>query len=157
MLSEILLSQVISQFIFMCGQAALVIIFMFLAFGVSINGSIFLVMFLAVMQGLCGMSFGFFISAACDLERTAVQVSLGSFYPILLLSGIIWPIEGMPYILRKFSIGLPLTLATSSLRSIMSRGWGLTEFDVYIGFVVTFGWIIIFLILTMICFGIKRY
>ena len=27
----------------------------------------------------------------------AMQATVGSFYPILLLSGILWPVEGMPY------------------------------------------------------------
>ena len=32
--------------------------------------------------------------------QDAIQLSLGSFYPNLLLSGIIWPLEGMPDYLR---------------------------------------------------------
>lgn len=30
---------------------------------------------------------GFVISAFCELERNAIQLALGSFYPTLLLSG----------------------------------------------------------------------
>lgn len=30
---------------------------------------------------------GFVISAICELERNAIQLALGSFYPTLLLSG----------------------------------------------------------------------
>ena len=33
-------------------------------------------------------------------HQDAIQLSLGSFYPNLLLSGIIWPLEGMPDYLR---------------------------------------------------------
>ena len=33
--------------------------------------------------------------------QDAIQLSLGSFYPNLLLSGIIWPLEGMPDYLRS--------------------------------------------------------
>jgi len=32
-------------------------------------------------------SAGFVISAICELERNAIQLALGSFYPTLLLSG----------------------------------------------------------------------
>ena len=33
------------------------------------------------------MSFGFLISALCDSQAVAMQLSIGSFYPNLLLSG----------------------------------------------------------------------
>jgi ABC-type multidrug transport system permease subunit len=97
---EILFSHVVTQFVVMCGQTALVLLFMIVVFGVTNNGDIILVIILTILQGLCGMCFGFVISAICELERNAIQLALGSFYPTLLLSGVIWPIEGMPYILR---------------------------------------------------------
>lgn len=97
---EILFSHVVTQFVVMCGQTALVLIFMILVFEVTCNGDIFGVIVLTLLQGMCGMCFGFVISAICELERNAIQLALGSFYPTLLLSGVIWPIEGMPFILR---------------------------------------------------------
>lgn len=97
---EILFSHVVTQFVVMCGQTALVLIFMIVVFEVTCNGDIFGVIVLTLLQGMCGMCFGFVISAICELERNAIQLALGSFYPTLLLSGVIWPIEGMPFILK---------------------------------------------------------
>lgn len=84
---EILCSHVVTQFVVMCGQTALVLIFMILVFGVDCNGDIGWVIVLTLLQGLCGMCFGFVISAICEHERNAIQLALGSFYPTLLLSG----------------------------------------------------------------------
>ncbi|XP_039293185.1 ABC transporter G family member 23 isoform X4 [Nilaparvata lugens] len=153
---EILFSHVITQFVVMCGQTALVLIFMILVFGVECKGDIFLVIILTILQGLCGMCFGFVISAICELERNAIQLALGSFYPTLLLSGVIWPVEGMPVILRYISACLPLTLATTSLRSMLTRGWFITEPDVYLGFISTIIWIVLFLSISMIVLKVKR-
>ncbi|XP_037919474.1 ABC transporter G family member 23 isoform X2 [Hermetia illucens] len=153
---EILFSHVVTQFIVMCGQTALVLIFMLLVFGVTNNGSLVLVVILTLLQGMCGMCFGFVISAVCELERNAIQLALGSFYPTLLLSGVIWPIEGMPIVLRYISLVLPLTLATSSLRCILARGWDLLMSDVYLGFIATIAWILLFLVITMIVLRVKR-
>ncbi|XP_026754032.1 ABC transporter G family member 23 isoform X1 [Galleria mellonella] len=153
---EILFSHVVTQFVVMCGQTALVLIFMISVFGVKNNGNIVFVIMLTLLQGLCGMCFGFVISAACELERNAIQLALGSFYPTLLLSGVIWPIEGMPWILRYVSLCLPLTLATTSLRSILTRGWPLTDPDVYMGFVSTLIWIALFLVVTLTILKFKR-
>ena len=40
-----------------------------------------------------------------------MQLSIGSFYPNLLLSGILWPLEGMPPALQYVAKFLPNTLA----------------------------------------------
>lgn len=154
--TEILLSHVMTQFVVMCGQTALVLIFMIVVFGVTNNGEIGWIVVLTILQGLCGMCFGFVISAICELERNAIQLALGSFYPTLLLSGVIWPIEGMPLVLRYVSLCLPLTLATTSLRSILARGWSIMEPDVYMGFVSTIAWIALFLIVTVLVLKFKR-
>ncbi|XP_054273379.1 ABC transporter G family member 20 isoform X2 [Macrosteles quadrilineatus] len=153
---EILFSHVITQFVVMCGQTALVLIFMIVVFEVECKGDIFLVIILTILQGLCGMCFGFVISAICELERNAIQLALGSFYPTLLLSGVIWPVEGMPLVLQYISACLPLTLATTSLRSILTRGWYITEPDVWLGFVSTITWIVLFLSISLIVLKMKR-
>ncbi|CAH0721324.1 unnamed protein product, partial [Brenthis ino] len=153
---EILFSHVVTQFVVMVGQTALVLVFMILVFGVKCNGNIAYVVMLTLLQGLCGMCFGFVISAACELERNAIQLALGSFYPTLLLSGVIWPIEGMPWALRGAALCLPLTLATGALRAVLTRGWPLSEPDVYLGFVATLSWIALFLIVTILILRFKR-
>lgn len=51
---------------------------------------------------------------------------------------------------------MPLTLATSALRSILTRGWGLMEFEVYMGFVATISWIALFLVITMVALKLKQ-
>ncbi|XP_031785392.1 ABC transporter G family member 23 isoform X1 [Nasonia vitripennis] len=153
---EILFSHVVTQFVVMCGQTALVLIFMILVFGVECKGDIGWVIVLTILQGLCGMCFGFVISAICELERNAIQLALGSFYPTLLLSGVIWPVEGMPTVLRYVSQGLPLTMATTSLRSMLTRGWSIVEPDVYNGFISTIIWIVAFLTISMLVLKFKR-
>ncbi|XP_050449540.1 ABC transporter G family member 23 isoform X2 [Cataglyphis hispanica] len=154
--SEILFSHVVTQFVVMCGQTALVLIFMILVFNVECAGPIGWVIILTILQGLCGMCFGFLISAICELERNAIQLALGSFYPTLLLSGVIWPVEGMPTFLRYVSQGLPLTMATTALRSMLTRGWGIKEPNVHNGFFSTIIWIVVFLSISLIVLRIKR-
>ncbi|XP_046993217.1 ABC transporter G family member 20 [Schistocerca americana] len=153
---EVLFSHVITQFVVMCGQTALVLIFMIVVFGVQCKGDIGWVVVLTILQGLCGMCFGFVISAICELERNAIQLALGSFYPTLLLSGVIWPVEGMPIVLQYISLGLPLTMATTGLRSMLSRGWTITQPEVYNGFIATITWIVLFLTISLIVLKVKR-
>ena len=79
------------------------------------------------------MSFGFLISSVCNSQAVAMQLSIGSFYPCLLLSGILWPLEGMSHWLQTISQLLPNTLACQSMRNIMLRGWDVSEPEVYLG------------------------
>lgn len=62
----------------------------------------------------------------------------------------------MPVLLRYISYCLPLTMATTSLRSILTRGWNLFEPDVYLGFVSTISWIVLFLSISMAVLKFKR-
>ncbi|CAI5654764.1 unnamed protein product [Oreochromis niloticus] len=83
------------------------------------EGSLVLVIILIVLQGVTGISFGLVISSAIDDEQSANQAALGIFYPNLILSGIIWPVECIPYPLRYLSLVLPQTYASEALRCIM--------------------------------------
>jgi hypothetical protein len=65
---------------------------------------------------------GLMISSLCSTEESVLQLTLASFYPILLMSGIIWPIEAQPLVLAQVSKFLPLTFATDALRCILEKG-----------------------------------
>jgi len=153
---EVMFAHVVAQFVVMVVQVAFVLIFMILVFEVPARGPMIWVITLTLLQGLCGMAFGLVVSALCDNEQDAIQLSLGSFYPNLLLSGIIWPLEGMPDTLRYISYALPQTFACQALRGVMSRGWGLEWLPVYRGFMVSIVWIVGLLTLSAIILRIRR-
>lgn len=154
--AEILFSQVLTQFTVMFSQTIFVLLFSFYFFEVTLRGDIWLVLFLCVLNGLCGMSFGFVIACAVDTERTATYVAMGSFLPIVMLCGIIWPIEGMYPLLKIVAFFLPLTKPTESLRSILQRGWGINNPVVYNGFIMISTWVLVFLILTILLLKFKK-
>ncbi|CAH0554732.1 unnamed protein product [Brassicogethes aeneus] len=78
---EVLFSHVLTQFVVMFGQTFLVLFAMFYVFDLECKGNMFLVFLLSMLNGLSGMCFGFVISAVCDLERNAIQLSFGQFLP----------------------------------------------------------------------------
>jgi len=66
------------------------------------------------------------------------------------LSGMMWPAEGMHVILRTIGWALPLTQATTAMRCILARGWGITSAEVYRGFLSSSVWLLIFVFFTWI-------
>ncbi|KAK4876227.1 hypothetical protein RN001_012649 [Aquatica leii] len=153
---ELLITHIICQFIIMSIQMSIVLIMSFGVFQMTMNGSYLILIALSISTGFCGMCFGFAISCAVDNERMATYIAMGSFFPFVLLSGIVWPIEGMHYLLQLCSFFLPLTKATESLRSILQRGWGFSSQVVYMGFIAISLWSLIFLILSIILLKFKK-
>ncbi|KYM87308.1 ABC transporter G family member 20 [Atta colombica] len=154
--TEILFGQVITQFTVMFGQVVMVLIVSFAIFKVTCEGDIGWIAVLTTLTGLCGMCFGFVIACFCDNERSATYVAMGSFLPIVMLCGIIWPIEGMHPFLKYISFLLPLTKSTDSMRSMLARGWMISEPSVYYGFISTLIWISIFMSLSILLIKFKK-
>ncbi|KAK7499796.1 hypothetical protein BaRGS_00008887 [Batillaria attramentaria] len=154
--AEVMLSHVITQFLVLLVQVGLLLLCTFTIFQIPLEGNPAAVLFLILIEGLCGMCLGIMISCCCDKETSAMQLSLGLVYPLLLTSGIIWPIQAVPAWLEYISEALPLTIATDALRSIMGRGWGIDHMFVWLGFVISIGWAMFFLMVTAVIGRIKR-
>jgi len=154
--SEIIASHIVAQFVVMLIQTGVTLASMIWGFKVPCRGPFVWLAVITILQGLAGMSFGFLISALCDSQAVAMQLSIGSFYPNLLLSGILWPVEGMPVLLRTISKFLPNTLSCQAMRDIMLRGWGIEREEVYLGVVSSCVWITLFLSLSWITIRIRN-
>uniref|UniRef100_A0A3Q0S7W9 ATP-binding cassette, sub-family H, member 1 n=1 Tax=Amphilophus citrinellus TaxID=61819 RepID=A0A3Q0S7W9_AMPCI len=152
---ETMLAHLFSQLFVISVQIILLLLMILLVFKIPNEGSLVLVIILIVLQGITGISFGLVISSAIDDEQSANQAALGIFYPNLILSGIIWPVECIPYPLRYLSLVLPQTYASEALRCIMYRGWGLSRMMVWRGFAVTLGWNTFFLILATVILKLR--
>ena len=137
------LSHIVAQFLVLIMQCLVLLVIAFAAFSVPCLGNPAPMAFLTVIVGIFGMCMGFLISASCDREETAIQITVGTAYPNILVNGIIWPRSGMPYLLGKIATIFPLTLPVEALRSVMLRGLTITHSSVWLGYVVLLVWIIL--------------
>lgn len=83
-------------------------------------------------------------------------MGVGYFLAILLISGIVWPVEGMHWTLQNVVALSPLTTASEAMRSVMLRGWGFAKPVVYYGFISTSCWIGVYLFLTLLSIRLKK-
>ncbi|XP_065560210.1 ABC transporter G family member 20-like isoform X2 [Artemia franciscana] len=156
-MTEVLFAHLANQLMTLIGQTVLVLVTIFVVFQVPCNGNIMTVSALSLLQGLCGMCFGLLISCLCDEETSAIHFAVGSFYPNLLLSGVMWPIEGMPTFMREFSYFLPQTYAVESMRNVIARGWDVDNPEVYLGVVCSVSWALGLLFLSAAVIRIRKY
>ena len=124
-----------------------------------------------LIMGLTGMTYGMMLSTRVRDENEAIQAAMGTFFPVLLLSGVMWPIEGelnsaccglmiietmsgIPVPLVWLSYIFPTTWGAACMRSIMARGWSMDQPTVWQGFLIILAWELVFITLTTL--GIRR-
>jgi ABC-2 type transport system permease protein len=94
----------------------------FVAFGLlglDVAGSTALVIVLAVLNALLGMSLGLFVSAFATTEFQAVQFMPAFVLPQILLCGLFLPREAMPSVLEAVSNVLPLSYAVDAMQELV--------------------------------------
>ncbi|CAF5063957.1 unnamed protein product [Rotaria sp. Silwood1] len=153
---EVMFAHIIVKFFIRIIQIILLLTFTDYIFKIEIKGSIFLAAGIIFLQGICGMSYGLLISSMCDEEMEVMQVALGSIFPVLICSGIMWPLEGMPSLMRYISNFTPLTHTVEAMRCIAARSRSLTHFKVWFGFVNASSWSLGFFIIAAIIFALRK-
>ncbi|XP_054276021.1 ABC transporter G family member 23-like [Macrosteles quadrilineatus] len=147
---EMLITHVIVQFAVLSVQTLLMLVVCFVIFDNPMVGSLALLLLLLFVIGMSGMCYGFMVAVFCDSDMAATFMGLGSFFPLSMLSGMMWPMEGMHQVLKSIGWLLPLTLSTEAFRGISARAWGITHPAVYLGFLSSLGWIVYFMVITCI-------
>jgi ABC-2 type transport system permease protein len=97
------------------------------AFGlldVDTEGPILLVIALAVLNAVLGMSLGLLVSAFASTEFQAVQFMPAVILPQLILGGLFVPREDMPEVLEVISAFLPFTYAFDALSKVAADDIG---------------------------------
>ena len=106
-------------------QTVLVLLVMVFLFGVPINGSVTLLLFLSLFFLVSALGIGIVISTFARNQGEAMQLSLMSMLPAFLLSGFVFPRDSMPLIIYIISLFIPATYYLEILRGIILRGAGI--------------------------------
>lgn len=96
-----------------------------LLFGVDIQGSIPLLAILSVLFLLGSLGLGLLISTVSQTQGQAMQIALFVLMPTMLLSGFMFPRDGMPWIVQQIGLLLPMTYYLQILRGIILKGVGI--------------------------------
>jgi ABC-2 type transport system permease protein len=86
--------------------------------GLSITGSIWLLLAVAVADAILGTTLGLLASAFANTEFQVVQFMPALVFPQILLGGIFLPREQLPDVLRQISDWLPLSHAIDALQAV---------------------------------------
>jgi ABC-2 type transport system permease protein len=93
-------------------------------FGVEFAGSFVLLLGLAGLFVLSSLGLGLLISTVSQTQAQAMQLALFVMLPSIILSGFVFPREGMPHPIRDLGLLIPLTYFLQILRGIILKGVG---------------------------------
>lgn len=96
-------------------------------FGVSINGSILLLIVLSLLFLITTLSMGIFISILAKNQLQAMYLAFAVILPSVILSGFVFPREPMPYVIQILGGFIPLTYYLEILRGIFLKGIGIQD------------------------------
>jgi ABC-2 type transport system permease protein len=108
-------------------QAVVILAFTILVLKVQYRGNVATIFLVEAVLVIGAVSLGLAISAFARNELQAVQFVPLILVPQIFLSGLLVPVDQLNDILRAIATVLPLTYANEALRSVMVKGYSLTD------------------------------
>ncbi|MBN1794964.1 MAG: ABC transporter permease [Candidatus Omnitrophica bacterium] len=96
-------------------------------FQVPIRGNLFLLFSLTLLFLIVCLGIGLFASTVAQNQQQAAQIVMFFAMPSILLSGFIFPREGMPVIIYQIGNVIPLTHFLKIVRGIVLKGLGIGD------------------------------
>ena len=120
-------------------QGFIILLLAVVLFGVVIHGSILMVVLLILLTVFSFVGLGILITSLADKEETATMVMMTLMFPMMFLSGVMFPIQQMPSYMQTLANFLPLTYAATAMRKVMVLGAGMSAITPEIIILAVFG------------------
>jgi ABC-2 type transport system permease protein len=148
--AELMIGKIIPYIVIGLIQVTLIMLLGMFLFHVPVNGMVIDVYLVSLIFIAANLTLGLVISTVARNQFQAMQMTFFFFMPSILLSGFMFPFEGMPRAAQYIAEVLPLTHFVRLIRGIMLRGAEMTQMpiDIYA--------LLIFTVITM-SFAILRF
>jgi len=124
----IILSKITPYFVLSCVNFATIMLLSVFVLGVPIAGSFMSLVAVSLLYIFVSLSFGLLVSTITHSQQAAMLVSgMGLMIPVMLLSGMMFPIENMPLPLQFISNIVPAKWYIRAVKAIMIEGLGITS------------------------------
>ena len=118
---ELLVGKILPSLSVAFGQMTMLLVVAHFVFDVPIRGSLLLLYGLSLVFMIGALGTGILLSTVAQ----AMQLAFITFLPSVYLSGLLFPIEGMPTEAQYLASAIPLTYFLRIIRGIVLKGVGL--------------------------------
>jgi len=126
---ELLVGKSLPYILISLVNAIFIIIAGYFLFDVAVKGSYLLLLITTLIFIVASTSLGIFVSVISDSQQVAFTLAtFVSLLPSVILSGFIFPIEGMPFAVQVLTNITPAKFYIVALRAIMLRGVSVPAF-----------------------------
>lgn len=123
-----ILSKITPYFVLSCVNFITIMLLSVYALKVPIAGSFWSLVVVSLLYIFVSLALGLLVSTLTSSQQAAMLISgMGLMIPVMLLSGMIFPIENMPLWLQWLSEIIPARWYISAVKSIMIQGLGITS------------------------------
>ena len=121
----VILAKAVPYFALSLVNLTIILVLSVFVMGMPMNGSILLLYLESSILILTALSLGLLISNSTSSQQTAMLISLiGGMLPVLLLTGFMFPLENIPWLLQLVANFVPSKWYYIIVKSIMIKGLG---------------------------------
>lgn len=122
----IILAKAVPYLVLSCVNLVTILLLSVYVLHVPVEGSLWTLSFLSLLLIAVALSLGLLISCVVQNQVAAMIVSgMGLMMPVMLLSGMIFPIESMPAVLQWISNIIPARWYIQAVKKVMIEGLGM--------------------------------
>ena len=135
---ELMAGKILPYVVIGLTQATIVLLIGALLFDVVVRGSVFDFYLATLAFIVASLVLGLLISTVARTQFQAFQLMVFTFLPSMLLSGFMFPFDGMPRVAQWVGEALPLTHFVRLARGIVLRGAPIGDLAVDVGALLAF-------------------
>lgn len=124
--AELMLGKILPNIVLCLASTALTLFVARVLFGIVVRGSLFDLFVLTLPFLFGSLGIGLAISVVAKNQSQALQMTMFTLLPSILLSGFLYAREGMPTIFWLISGLIPMTYYLQVLRGVIVKGVGLS-------------------------------
>ncbi len=126
--STIIIAKMIPYFLLSCVNLASILLVAKFALGVPMEGSLTGIILVSLVYIILSLGFGLLVSMVTDKQIVALLISgIVLMLPVIMFSGMLFPVENLPAVLKPFSYIIPARWYIDAIRKMMIEGLGLVQ------------------------------
>lgn len=130
----VIISKAVPYFFISLVNLVTILLMAVFVMGVTISGSLFWLIIISLIYIFVCLAFGLLISSVVSTQLAAMVISaMGLMMPVMLLTGMMFPVENMPWFLRLISDFIPAKWYILATKKIMIKGLGLEAIVLELG------------------------